>query len=253
MADPQSDMRIAVDPPPQDQEAPIKIISAHAEPQAGGEGAYPPQQQQQQRKPHGPQLWAVVLTLGGLYYVWTRILGKSLPSFARRGHRIGANKGKVGGGSSGGGSGGSSSRRAEIAAARERQQQRLQTASRAREMMNQAKSSGTVRERTNATTTTNNKLSINQQAQLLREQQAQKQKAQDLLDKKKKQRQLYLKQKALEEKEEEERRKDEELGPGWRAREDPRAAMNGMGSNMDPQSGSGGGGYKPQSCKKKSG
>jgi len=90
-----------------------------------------------------------------------------LPSFSRRGHRIGANKGKVGA-SSGGGSGGSSSRRAEIAAARERQQQRLQTASRAREMVNQAKgTSGTVRERTNATTSSGNnnntttKLSIN--------------------------------------------------------------------------------------------
>jgi len=75
----------------------------------------------------------------------------------------------------------------------------------------------------------------------------QRQKQQELEEKKKKQRQLYLRQKALKQKEEEERRKDEELGPGWRAREDPSSI-----ANLLQQQGSTGG-YKAPSCTRKGG
>ena len=96
--------------------------------------------------PAGPQLWAVVLTLVGLYYLWTRLLGKSLPRFTQRGgHRIGATGG-------GGTVGRGRNHRAEVQAARERQQQEqhLLTAARARETTTQATShdrTSTVRER----------------------------------------------------------------------------------------------------------
>ena len=155
--------------------------------------------------------------VGGLYYLWTKILGKKLPSFAsvQRGHRIG----KTGGGRSGIGSG-NNNRQAEIQAARERQQQRLQNAARAREMVNQATNNGNIRERTNITNTSsgNNALSIQQQQRLLQQQKLEKQKLEELESKKEKQRLLYLKQKELKEKEEEMKKKDEELGPGWRYR-----------------------------------
>ena len=75
-----------------------------------------------------------------------------------------------------------------------------------------------------------------------------RQKQQELEDKKKKQRQLYLRQKAMKEKEEEERRKDEELGPGWRAREDPTAV-----TNLLEQQGNNGGSYKAQTCTRRGG
>ena len=29
--------------------------------------------------PAGPQLWAAALVLAGLYYLWTRVLGRSMP------------------------------------------------------------------------------------------------------------------------------------------------------------------------------
>jgi len=204
-------------------------------------------------KSTGPQVWAVVITIAGLYYVWTRILGKSLPNIFRSvggGNRIGT-RGIVGRAH---GIGGSENRRAEIAAARERQQKQLETVAR------QAKNNGssTVRERTNTATTPGNikstDLTIEQQHQLLQLQQQRKKKENELEEKKTKQRKLYLKQKALKEKEEEMRTKDKELGPGWRHRENPDAATA-LG-NMDPQSGDGGGGgYKAQSCslKKKRG
>ena len=91
-----------------------------------------------------------------------------------------------------------------------------------------------------------------QQQQLLKQQKADREKQQELDNKKKKQRQLYLKQKAEREKEEEKRRKDAELGPGWEFRQDPSAAGNAHNS-MDPQAGSSGGGYKPQTCTKRGG
>lgn len=222
-----------VDPPPQQR------IHATADPPFA---RFP---QQQQKRAAGPQIWAVVLTLAGLYYVWTRVLGKSLPSFARKGNRIGADNRS--GGSIGGGG-----RQAEIRAARERQQRLLQNSARAREMVNKAngddRNATTVSKRANATSSGNNPagLSINAQAQLLKIQQQRKQKEKELEEKKKKQRQLYLKQKALREKEEEMRKKDAELGPGWRYREDPDAAT--AVNNMNPQSESGGGGYKAQKC-----
>mmetsp|Transcript_1576 Transcript_1576/g.3384 ORF Transcript_1576/g.3384 Transcript_1576/m.3384 type:complete len:261 (+) Transcript_1576:132-914(+) len=259
MADPQTKPQVAVDVDP----APLPQTQTFSEPRAMLHDQHPPdgqqQQQHQQRsnKPAGPQLWAVVFALGGIYYLWTRVLGKSLPGFAQRGgggYRIGAKKGHSIGSSSSSSSSGN--RQAEIQAARERQQQRLQTASRAHEMVKQAKNGGNVRERTNAAVSSgNNKstLTIQQQQQLLKQQQEQKQKQQDLEDKKKKQRQLYLKQKAETEKEEEMRRKDEESGPGWRYREDPNGATSNSVNAMDPQSGSGGGGYKPQACSRKKG
>eukprot|EP00584_Thalassiosira_punctigera_P007745 CAMPEP_0172529550 /NCGR_PEP_ID=MMETSP1067-20121228/3603_1 /TAXON_ID=265564 ORGANISM="Thalassiosira punctigera, Strain Tpunct2005C2" /NCGR_SAMPLE_ID=MMETSP1067 /ASSEMBLY_ACC=CAM_ASM_000444 /LENGTH=242 /DNA_ID=CAMNT_0013313621 /DNA_START=61 /DNA_END=789 /DNA_ORIENTATION=+ len=224
-------VKVAVDSRPQTQ--------TYAEP--------PPHHGYQRHQPAGPQIWAVVLTIGGLYYLWTRVLGKSLPSFAQRGHRVGANKGR---GVVGSGSGGDGGRQAEIRAARERQQQRLQTAARAREMVQRAKDdrNATVSKRPNAASSGNSSttLTIQQQQDLLKKQQQQKKKQQEAEEKKKKQRQLYLKQKALREKEEEMRKKDEELGPGWRYREDPNATTS--VSNLNPQSGSDGGGYKPQKC-----
>lgn len=201
----------------------------------------PPGEAQIYAKPQsaGPQVWAVVLAIAGFYYVWTRILGKSLPNllhFGGGGNRTGTRSGI----------GGSDNRRAEIAEARERQQQQLEAVAR------QAKNNGssTVRERTNTTTTTTTSgnssstgLTIQQHHQLFQLQQQRKEKEQEIAKKKKKQRELYLKQKALKEKEEEIRKNDETLGPGWRHRENPDAG------NMDPQSGDGGGGgYKAQSC-----
>lgn len=118
----------AVDPPPGGQHQKIHAREEEPVPVARFVEAGKPQ-------PAGPQAWAVVLTVAGLYYVWTRVLGKSLPSFAQGGHRVGANKGRGGTimGMGAGGSGGGN-RQAEVRAARERQQQRLQqTAARARE------------------------------------------------------------------------------------------------------------------------
>ena len=160
--------KIEVDPPPRAEnqqitqsDAEILHTQTYSEPRAH----HPQHYRQRSNKPAGPQLWAVVLTLGGLYYLWTRILGKKLPSFAsvQRGHRIG----KTGGGRSGIGSG-SINRQAEIQAARERQQQRLQNAARAREMVKQATNNGNIRERTNINNTSsgNNALSIQQQQRL---------------------------------------------------------------------------------------
>lgn len=183
----------------------------------------------------GPKAWAILLTIGGLYYVWTRVLRKPLPSFLQwgaGGNRLTARTG---------GLGGSENRRADVAAARERQQRQL-------ELLAKSKDSGSnVRERTNTATSTSTGMTIQQQQQLLQVQKQLKQKEQELAQKKKKQRELYLKQKALKEKEEEMRRKDAEQGPGWQYREDPDAATA-VGA-MDPQSrGDGSGGYKAQSC-----
>lgn len=184
----------------------------------------------------GPQVWAILLTAGGLYYVWTRVLRKPLPSifhWGRGGNRIGT-------GRSNGGFGGNKDRQAEIAAARERQQRQLE------KMARQSGNSGSnVRDRTNTTASNSNGLAIQQQQQLLEVQKQRKKKEQELAEKKKKQRQLYLKQKALKEKEDEIRRKDAEQGPGWQRRENPDSAVG----SMDPQSGGdGSGGYKAQSC-----
>ena len=61
--------QIAVDPVPEEQimkvqEQQQKIYS-HSEPRYS-----------QPKRAAGPQIWAVVLTIGGLYYIWTRVLGK---------------------------------------------------------------------------------------------------------------------------------------------------------------------------------
>jgi len=40
--------------------------------------------------PAGPQLWAVALVLVGLYYLWTRVLGRSMPGGGGGGGRVAA-------------------------------------------------------------------------------------------------------------------------------------------------------------------
>lgn len=88
---------------------------AAADPPAGGlaGGTATFVQGGRSRPAAGPQAWAVVLTLAGGYYVWTRVLGKSLPGFLRGGgHRVGSHKGR--------GGGGGVDRQADVRAARER-------------------------------------------------------------------------------------------------------------------------------------
>mmetsp|Transcript_25458 Transcript_25458/g.39108 ORF Transcript_25458/g.39108 Transcript_25458/m.39108 type:complete len:229 (+) Transcript_25458:165-851(+) len=217
---------------------PVKI-QTFAEPNArtGASGTATsgnPQLLLRKKQPAGPQLWAIVFTIGGLYYFWTRILGRSI-NLPHRAHRVGSTKGH--------------GTTTDVQTARERRLAALENANRAREtMVKQAKDNGTIRERTNVNSGNNNStitLAERQRLNQLKLQERQKQ--QELEEKKKKQRQLYLRQKALKEKEEEERRKDEELGPGWRAREDPSAVTN----LLEQQASSGG--YKAPMCSRKSG
>lgn len=180
------------------------------------------------RSPPGPQLWAIVLSVVGIYYVWTKILGRSAPSFLRGtgGHRV--RKGHSA---------------EEMAAARERQQQRLLSSAKQQD-------TSSVRER-NVNSGNAAKLNIQEQLSALQQSAAARQKQKDLEEKKRKQRQLYLRKKAELEKAEEERRKDEELGPGWRYRQDP--SIGNAVNSMNPQSGGEGGGYKPQTCTRRGG
>lgn len=180
------------------------------------------------RPPPGPQLWAIVLTIAGLYYLWTKILGRPLPSFGTRsggGHRV--RKGHSA---------------EEMAAVRERQQQRLNQ--HANETSSDKSKERGVRERN-----VNSGNGVQQQLSALQQSQAAQLEQKALQDKKHKQRQLYLRQKAEEEKAAEERRKDEELGPGWRYRQDP--SVNVVDS-MNP-GGSDGGGYKSKVCTRRGG
>ena len=215
MVDPQVRPQVVVDPHPaqegQHQQQTTQTYAA--EPRViidkADEAAYRHALLQQQRKPAGPQLWAVVFTLAGLYYIWTRVLGKPLLSRSGlRGGQIGANysSGAISSSSSS-----NSNRQAEIAAARERQQRRLELMSKAKEHTNNNGNSN-LRERTNNIKSCNSKLSINQKQQLLQQQKEQTQKSQELKQKKKKQRRLY---------EEEKRRKDKELGPNAHNSMDP--------------------------------
>mmetsp|Transcript_5094 Transcript_5094/g.10412 ORF Transcript_5094/g.10412 Transcript_5094/m.10412 type:complete len:254 (+) Transcript_5094:239-1000(+) len=250
---------------PQSDTPPIRILPADT---IQGEV---PHLLEEKNKPVGPQLWAVLFSLAGLYYLWTRVLGRPIPSsfsrlFGGSGHRIGASTTNKGHGST-------SSQAIDIRAVRERQQQRLQTTNCAKEMVEKARERN-VRERSTAASAGNSKessssgsdngggnstkkeatLSIQDRLALQKQQQLQIQKQRALEEKKRKQRQLYLKTKAQKEKEEEERRKDEELGPGWRYREDPSVVAEGNAINgMDPQGEGKGGGYKPQSCTRKGG
>lgn len=188
------------------------------------------------RSPPGPQLWAIVISILGIYYLWTKILNRPLPSFLRApgggGHRV-RPKGHSA---------------EEMAAVRERQQQRLQNLAAASKQ-----NSESVRGRNVSANSgnKNNTIDIQQQIAALKQSQAEKEKRQQLEEKKRKQRQLYLRKKAEQEKAEEERRKDEELGPGWRYRQDP--SVGGGIDSMNPQAGSDGGGYKPQTCTRKGG
>lgn len=195
------------------------------------------------KRPAGPQLWAVVFTIGGFYYFWTRVLGRTI-RVPHRAHRVGSTKGH--------------GTTTDVQTARERRLAALENANRAREetmVKQQAKDTGTIRERTNVNTNSGNLNSSNttttmtiQERQRINQLQMQeRQKQQELEEKKKKQRQLYLRQKALREKDEEERRKDEELGPGWRAREDPRSVANLLEQQESK------GGYKAPMCTRKSG
>ena len=142
------------------------------------------------RKPHGPQAWAVVLTIGGLYYVWTKILGKSYPTFGRQGQRIGAGSGikKP-----------SRDHQAERLAAIERRQQlqRLGNAQKRPNVSTSSVSSGN----------NPNKLTILQQQQLMKQQQEEAEKRRKVEEKKRKQRQLYLQKKKEADAEEDRRRK----------------------------------------------
>ncbi|KAL3797704.1 hypothetical protein HJC23_000249 [Cyclotella cryptica] len=193
----------------------------------------------QPRPKPGPQLWAIVLASVGLYYLWTRILGRPLPSFLRKGgQRIGS-KGHSD---------------TEMAAAREKQQERLVQIVTTTNTSN-SKEGGKVRERSNnagntPTPNTTSSSSLEEQ----RQQRLAQEKQRELEEKKRKQRQLYLRKKAELEKQEEERKKDEEFGPGWRYRQDPSVVRN-VVNGMDPQSGGGGGegGYKPQVCTRRGG
>jgi hypothetical protein len=192
------------------------------------------------QQPAGPQLWAVVFTIGGLYCFWTRVLGRSI-RLPHRAHRVGGSS------SSNKGHGTTT----DIQTARERRLAALEQSNRAREMqVKQAKEGSTIRERTNVNSGNNSStatMTLEERQQLNQLNMQQRQKQQELEEKKKKQRQLYLRQKALKEKEEEERRKDEELGPGWRAREDPSSV-----ANLLEQQGNNGG-YKAQSCTRRGG
>lgn len=226
----------------------VEMKANAAKTSAAAVGNHPQQQLIRKKQPAGPQLWAVVFTIGGLYYVWTRVLGRSirftLPQ--RSGHRI---KGH-----------GGTSTTTDMQAARERRLAALENANRAREIMvNQAakNNDGNIRERTNVNSGNSSINNRNNSTTItLEERQRQnqlnmqkRQKQQELEDKKKKQRQLYLRQKAIKEKEEEERRKDEELGPGWRAREDPSVV-----TNLLEQQGNNGGTYKAQkTCTRRGG
>jgi hypothetical protein len=185
----------------------------------------------------------VVFTIGGFYYFWTRVLGRTI-RVPHRAHRVGSTKGH--------------GTTTDVQTARERRLAALENANRAREetmVKQQAKDTGTIRERTNVNTNSGNLNSSNttttmtiQERQRINQLQMQeRQKQQELEEKKKKQRQLYLRQKALREKEEEERRKDEELGPGWRAREDPRSVANLLEQQESK------GGYKAPMCTRKCG
>lgn len=80
----------------------------------------------------GPQLWAVVLTCIGLYYLWTRILGRSMPAnFVRGlGQRLVFKKKN------------DNVRHSEMVAAREKQQRQLQ----------EVANSSTIRERSSVAT-----------------------------------------------------------------------------------------------------
>lgn len=187
----------------------------------------PPQLLHRKKKAAGPQLWAVVFTIGGLYYFWTKIMGRSV-NLPRRSHRVGSSKGH--------------SAINDIQAARERRLAALESAN-----CTQGKdSSSTIRERTNVNSG-NGPMTLEERQRRNQMNIQQRQKRKELEEKKKKQRQLYLRQKALKEKEDEEKRKDEELGPGWRAREDPSSVAN----LLEQQSSTGG--YKAQSCTRRGG
>ncbi|KAL7478117.1 hypothetical protein ACHAW6_003897 [Cyclotella cf. meneghiniana] len=182
------------------------------------------------RSKPGPQLWAIVLLLAALYYLWTRILGLPLPSPTRGGggRRLG-------------------SKDDEMAAARERRLARV-TSDRGEEGNN-------ARERTAPSPAPSSGSSFGSASELERRQRRrlEGEKQREAEERKRKQRQLYLRKKAELEKQEEERKKDEELGPGWRYRQDPSVLRN-VVDGMNPQSGGeGGGGYKPQVCTRRGG
>ncbi|KAL7477026.1 hypothetical protein ACHAWX_000090 [Stephanocyclus meneghinianus] len=177
------------------------------------------------RSKPGPQLWAIVLLLAGLYFLWTRVLGLPLPTRGGGGRRLG-------------------SKDDEMAAARERRLGRV-TSDRGEEGNN-------ARERSAPTPAPSSSGSASELERRQRRR-LEQEKQQEAEERKRKQRQLYLRKKAELEKQEEERKKDEELGPGWRYRQDPSVLRN-VVDGMNPQSGGeGGGGYKPQVCTRRGG
>lgn len=186
----------------------------------------PPQLLIRKKQPAGPQLWAVICSIGGLYYLWTRVLGRAI-HLPQRGHSI---KGRS-----------DTTTATDAQTARERRLAALENAN-----ANLARDKfANLRERTNVNNSGTITLEQRQKQNQLNMEKQQKQ--QEIEEKKKKQRLLYLRQKALKDKEEEEKKKDEELGPGWRAREDPSIV-----SNLLEKEGNNGG-YKAPSCTKRGG
>ena len=137
------------------------------------------------RKPHGPQLWAVVLTVGCLYYVWTKVLGKSFPTFGgRQGQRIGVGDGVK-------------------KPARDHQAERLA----AIERRQQQQRLGNAQKRPNSNASTSSKLTVLQQQQRMKQNREDEERRRQAEEKKRKQRQLYLRRKKEADAEEDRRRK----------------------------------------------
>ena len=196
--------------------------------------------------PAGPQVWAAVVVLAAAYYLWKRVGGRRVGGVG-----IGEEDARKG-------------RDEMMMAARERQQRQL--VSRQRDENddddNDNDANTHVLQREDSTSVENRTptKSINERMRLLKERREEDERLAKLEEKKKTQRMLYLKQRAIEEEEEAMRRKDDELGPGWRYREDPNAVMTSNNNNnnsiggMNPQGGCGGGGeYKPQARKRRGG
>ena len=100
-----------------EEEPRIVVLGGYDRPPPLRDGATLPQPFLKPRPPApGPQLWAIILTCMGLYYLWTRILGRSLPSIFIRGlgQRLVSKKKN------------DNVRHSEMVAAREKQQRQLQ-------------------------------------------------------------------------------------------------------------------------------
>jgi hypothetical protein len=126
-----------------EEEPRIVVLGGHDRPPPLRDGATLPQPFLKPRPPApGPQLWAIILTCICLYYLWTRILGRSLPTVFVRGlgQRLVSQKKN------------DNVRHSEMVAAREKQQRQLQ------EMTNRS----TIRERSSVAAYSSSLLSCNE-------------------------------------------------------------------------------------------